>query len=145
MQVGDTVNGRIDSLGGKLFTGKITRYTDKVDEDTRTMMVEIEVPNKDLQIVPGMYATVILEIQKRTNALAIPTEAVTGDKNNSVLIINQDNKIEARTVTLGVETPDKYEVLSGLNEGETVMVGNPSHLQPGQKVETMDAGQGGGQ
>jgi RND family efflux transporter MFP subunit len=142
---GDTVDVRVDSLGGKLFAGKIMRFTDKVDEDTRTMMVEIQVPNQDLEIVPGMYATVILKIERRPNALAIPIEAVTGAQNNSVFVINQNNKIEARAVTLGVETPDKYEVLSGLNEGETVMVGNPSHLQPGQKVETIAASQPGEQ
>lgn len=139
MHVGDPVEIQIASLGGETFTEKITRFTDKVDEDTRTMMVEVQVPNPDLKIVPGMYATIVLKVNEQTNALAIPIEAVTGADNDSVYVINQDNEIEARTVKLGLETPNKYQVLSGLNEGETVMVGNPSHLQPGQKVETIAA------
>lgn len=139
MHVGEPIEIQIASLGGETLTEKITRFTDKVDEATRTMMVEVQVPNPDLKIVPGMYATVILKANEQPASLAIPVEAVTGAENNSVYVINQNNQIEARTVKVGLETPDKYQVLSGLNEGEIVMVGNPSHLQPGQKVETIAA------
>ena len=135
LQVGDAVDVRVDSLGGRTFSGKITRSTGKVDEDTRTMMFEIEVPNAQLELAPGMYATVVLKMENHPNALAIPTQAVT--KNSSVLVVNQDDVIESRPVTLGLETPDKYEVLSGLKEGELVLAGNPRHLQPGQKVTTV--------
>jgi multidrug efflux pump subunit AcrA (membrane-fusion protein) len=99
------------------------------------MMYEIEVPNPKLELAPGMYATVVLNVENRTNALAIPIEAVTG-QGTSVLVVNADNTIEERPVTLGVETSTKREVLSGLQEGELVLVGNPRHLEPGQKVQT---------
>jgi len=135
VHTGDLLEVRVDSLGGRAFTGKITRSTGKVDEDTRTMMFEIEVPNAELELAPGMYATVVLKIENHPKALAIPTQAVTG-KGTSVLVVNQNDEIESRPVTLGVEMPDKYEVLSGLKEGELVVVGNARHLQAGQKVET---------
>ena len=57
IHLGDTVEVRVESLGGKTFTGTISRFTDEVAEETRTMITEIEVPNPDLEIVPGMYAT----------------------------------------------------------------------------------------
>ena len=76
IHVGDPVEVRVESLGGKTFTGIITRTTRKVDEDTRTMITEIEVPNPKLELVPGMYATVVLKVERRPQALAIPTEAV---------------------------------------------------------------------
>jgi RND family efflux transporter MFP subunit len=136
LHTSDLVDVRVDSLGGRMFSGKITRSTGKVDEDTRTMMFEIEVPNPDLEVAPGMYATVVLKLEDHPNVLAIPTQAVASDKGSSVLVVNHDNEIEARPVTLGLEMPDKYEVLSGLQEGDLVVVGNPRHLQPGQKVET---------
>jgi RND family efflux transporter MFP subunit len=138
LRVGDPVEVRVASAGGRTLRGKITRSTNKVDMDTRTMMFEIEVPNPKLELAPGMYATVVLKVENRPQALAIPIQAVTG-KGRSVLVVNANNEIEAREVTLGVETPDKYEVLSGLKAGETVVVGNPRHLQPGQKVQTMVA------
>jgi RND family efflux transporter MFP subunit len=135
INVGDAIQVRVESLGSKTFSGKITRFTDKVDEDTRTMMVEIQVPNPKLTLVPGMYATVVLNVEKHAGALVIPTQAVNGDKSTSVFVINQDNQLEKRAVTLGLETPDKYEVLSGLQEGDLVVVGDHSELQAGQKVE----------
>ena len=134
LHTGDPVEVQVDSLGGRKFSGKIARSTGKVDEDTRTMMFEIEVPNAKLEVAPGMYATVVLKVENHPNALAVPIEAVTG-KNNAVLVVNANSEIESRPVTRGVEMPDKYEVLSGLNEGDLVVVGNARHLQPGQKVE----------
>jgi RND family efflux transporter MFP subunit len=138
LRVGDPVDVRVDSLGGRKYTGKIKRFTDKVDEDTRTMMFEIEVPNPNLELAPGMYATLVLKVENHPNALAIPIEAVNG-KGSSVLVVNADNEIEQCPVKLGVETSDKYEVLSGLKEGDLVLVENPRNLQPGQKVKPMMA------
>ena len=135
IRLGDPVAVRVDSLDGKAFTGKISRFTDHVDENTRTMTTEIEVTNQDLKLVPGMYATVVLKVEKRPQTLAVPIEAVVGNKPPMVYVVNQDNQIEEHTVTLGLETPDKYEVLSGLHEGDLVVIGNGSKLQAGQKVE----------
>ncbi len=132
---GDSVVVRVESLNGKTFSGKITRFTHNVTDDTRTMITEIEVPNPDLELIPGMYATVVLKVEKRSQALAIPTEAVAGGKKNTVYVVTPNHEIEERTVTLGLETPDKYEVISGLNEGDLVMIGNRAQFQPGQKVD----------
>ena len=117
------------------MTGTITRFTHDVDDNTRTMITEIEVPNPDLELTPGMYATVTLKVEKHDQALAVPIEAVTGGKTSTVYVVNRDNQIEERAVKLGLETPDKYEVLSGLNEGDLVVVGNRAGFQAGQKVE----------
>ncbi|MGD0252654.1 MAG: efflux RND transporter periplasmic adaptor subunit [Verrucomicrobiota bacterium] len=135
VHLGDPVEVRVDSSNGKTFTGKISRFTHDVDEDTRTMITEIEVPNPNLELMPGMYATVVLKVEKRLQVLAVPTEAVTGEKTLTVYVVNHDNQIEERAVKLGLETPDKYEVLSGLNEGDLVVIGNRSGFQAGQKVE----------
>ena len=135
VKLGDAVTVRVDSLNGKTFTGKISRFTHEVDDNTRTMITEIEVPNPDLELIPGMYATVVLKVEKRLQALAVPTEAVVGEKTPTVYVVNRDNQIEERAVKLGLETPDDYEVLSGLREGDLVIIGNHSGFQAGQKVE----------
>jgi RND family efflux transporter MFP subunit len=141
IHIGDPVTVRVDSLGGRTFDGQITRFTDKVEEDTRNMITEIEVANPKLELVPGMYATVILKVERRSNALAVPIEAVGGDKELTVYVINHDQEIEVRPVTLGLETPDKYEVVSGLEEGDLVMIGNRSLVHPGQRVQVKLIGQ----
>jgi RND family efflux transporter MFP subunit len=135
IQLGDRVEVRVESLKGKPFTGTILRSTQKVDEDTRTMIMEIEVPNPKLELVPGMYATVVLKVERRPQALAVLTEAISTGKKPSVYVVNREQEIEDRPVTLGLETPGKYEVVAGLREGDLVMIGSHSQVKPGQKVE----------
>ena len=134
IRVGAPVDVRIDSSGGKTLTGKISRFTQRVDETTRTMTVEMEVPNPKLQLIPGMYANVVLKSDQRPHAIAIPTEAIKTGK-STVFVINSSNEVEERTVALGLETPTKYEVLSGLHEGDLVLIGDTGGLKPGEKVE----------
>jgi RND family efflux transporter MFP subunit len=135
VHVGDPVQVRIESLGGKTFSGTVSRFTCDIDDNTRKMITEIEVPNPKLEIDPGMYCTVDLMVENHTNVLAIPTEAIISGETPSVYVVNGDNEIEQRPVQLGLETPDKYEVVAGLKEGELVVVGNHSEIQAGQKVD----------
>jgi RND family efflux transporter MFP subunit len=134
IRLGAPVSVRVDSLGGRTFEGKIARFSDKVDDSTRTMVVEMEVPNPSLELVPGMYATVMLKVDHHPHALAIPIEAVPPGS-TSVLLVNGSHEVEQRAVRLGIETPARYEVLLGLEEGDLVMIGNPSQLSAGQHVE----------
>jgi RND family efflux transporter MFP subunit len=135
IKLGDTVEVRVDSVGGKAFTGVITRFTGKVNPATRTMMTEIEVANPNLELVPGMYATVVLKLNRRSKVLTVPTEALSMGKQSTVCVVGPDNKIEERVVTLGLETPTRYEITSGLKEGDRVMIGSRSGVTAGQKVE----------
>lgn len=135
IQLRDPVEVRVESLKGKPFNGIISRFSQKVDEDTRTMITEIEVPNPKLELVPGMYATVVLKVERRPQVLTIPTEAISTDKKPTVYVVNSTQEIEERPVTLGLETPTKYEIVGGLKEGELVMIGSRSQVKLGQKVE----------
>jgi RND family efflux transporter MFP subunit len=135
IQVGAPVEVRVESLGGKTFTGTVSRFTRDVDDNTRKMIAEIEVPNPNLEIDPGMYATVALSVENHTNALAIPTEAVVNGASPSVYVVNGSGEIEQRAIQVGLETPDEYEVLSGLRAGDLVVVGNHSDIVTGQKVQ----------
>jgi RND family efflux transporter MFP subunit len=134
IRLGAPVSVRVDSLGGHTFEGKIARFSDRVDDSTRTMVVEMEVPNPSLELVPGMYATVMLKVDHRPHTLAIPIEAVPPG-GTRVLLVNSSHKVEERAVRLGIETSARYEVLVGLEEGDLVMIGNPAQLSAGQQVE----------
>jgi RND family efflux transporter MFP subunit len=135
IRLGDAVEVRVESFGNETFTGTVTRFTREVNEDTRTMMTEIEVPNPDLKIIPGMYATVVLKVEERPNVLAIPMQAVAPGENPTAYVINDKNEIEERPIKLGLDTPSEYEVLSGLNEGDLVLVGSRAMVKTGEKVE----------
>ena len=135
VHIGDPVEVRVESLGGITSTGTITRATLNLNQDTRTMMTEIEVPNPKLEIVPGMYCRIVLKVQRRPQTLAIPIQAVPPGYGDTVYVVNDRGQIEDRPVKLGLVTPTEFEVLSGLKEGEMVLVGSRSQVEIGLKVE----------
>jgi RND family efflux transporter MFP subunit len=135
VHVGDPVDVRVESLGGKMFSGTVSRFTYDVDLNTRTMNTEVEVPNPNLEIDPGMYCTVGLRVENHTNVLAIPTQAVVTGSTPMVYVVNTKDEISEQPIQLGMETPDKYEVMSGLKEGDMVVIGDRSELQNGEKVQ----------
>lgn len=133
IRVGDPVEINVEALN-RTFAGNVSRFTRRIEMATRTMEVEAEVTNKDLALVPGMYASVTLQLDHRDGALVVPIEAVSRQKSPTVYVIN-DQQIEERTVKLGLETPSKIEVLAGLSENDVVMIGSRTLVKPGQKVE----------
>jgi RND family efflux transporter MFP subunit len=135
IRLGSPVQVRVPVLN-KSFRGTVARFAGEVDVSTRTMHTEIDVPNPDLELVPGEYAKASLTLREKRNALAVPVQAVirTEDR-TTVFTVDKDNKIQERPVQLGIETPNQVEILSGLSEGEMVVVGNRSQLRPGLTIQ----------
>jgi RND family efflux transporter MFP subunit len=135
VRIGDSADVHVQATG-EHFTGKVQRFTDSLDTSTRTMQVEIDVPNSNYHLQPGMYADVTLSANSRPNALTVPIEAIQRHDNNktSVLVLDAQNRVQLRDVQGGVESSDAVEILSGLNEGERVLVGNLGSYQPGEVV-----------
>jgi RND family efflux transporter MFP subunit len=118
------------------FSGKIIRTTDSLDRSTRTMQVEVDVPNQDYRLTPGMYADVSLRVQNDPNALTIPVQAVNrGADKAFVLMVNAQNHVEEREIRTGIEGSNRVQVLAGLKEGDRVIVGNLGSFRTGQHVE----------
>ena len=120
----------------KTFTGKIIRFSDQIDMATRTMHTEIDVPNPNYEIVPGMYASVKIPLRSVANVLTAPIQAIqtTGPGTGVALRVNSSSHIERKEVTLGLEGAKDVEILSGLNEGDTVVFGEQSQFKDGQAV-----------
>ena len=134
VKIGDVADLHVQATG-EHFTGKVTRFTDALDPSTRTMQVEIDVPNPNYHLQPGMYADVRLDANSRPDALTVPVEAIQrSDSQTSVLVVDPQNRVQARDVQLGVQSSNKVEILAGLNEGEKVIVGNLGAYQPGEVV-----------
>ena len=134
IKIGDPVSVRVPSLD-RSFPGKVTRFSVEVRQDTRTMHTEVDVKNRDKALMPGLYAEADVLLEHREEIPAIPLQAINheGDK-TTVLVVNADNEIEDRLITLGIQTATDAEVLTGLNEGEQVVVSDRSGLKPGQKI-----------
>jgi len=127
------------------FTGKVSRFADSLDMQTRTMETEIDVVNKNGRLMPGMYTETELSLREKKDVLTIPLEGVTrnGEAAN-VLLVNPQGIVEERPVQLGMEDARRVEVLSGLSQGDMVIVGNRSSFRTGQKVEPKEIESGRG-
>ncbi len=131
---GDPVSVLVPSLS-RTFPGKVARFSVDVQSDTRTMHTEVDVLNPNRILLPGLYAEATITLEKKDNTLVIPVQAVSQGDQNTVYVVNSSNKIEVRTVKLGIQTADDAEVLSGLNEGESIVVSDRSGLKAGQDVQ----------
>lgn len=120
---------------GKTFAGKIVRFARSLDTTTRTMLAEVDVPNPDLKLSPGMYAEVVISLQQRNNVLTIPAQAVVeGDSQDFVLVVDPSGQVQKKIVTLGIQGSDRSEITSGLSAGEMVIVSGQTNYQVGQTV-----------
>lgn len=120
---------------GQSFTGKIIRFSRALDSTTRTMLTEVDVPNPELALSPGMYAETTLQLQQRANTLILPTQAVVQSGSEAfVLVVDTSNHVQKRTVTLGIQTANRVELLSGVQEGDRVIASAQANYQAGQVV-----------
>jgi RND family efflux transporter MFP subunit len=134
IHIGAPVNLHVQS-SHKTFTGTVARFADRVNTETRTMHVEVDVPNANLELVPGMYADASIVLDEARNVLVVPVESLDRTETSlRVLLVNHDGRVEPRTVTVGLETADRVEVASGLAAGDLVVVGNRSQLKAGTLV-----------
>lgn len=116
--------------------GKVSRFADSLDVQTRTMETEIDCENRDGRLMPGMYTDTVLSTQEKKGVLAIPLESVVRNGGDAtVLAVTSQNVLEERQVKLGIEDNARIEVLSGLSQGDRVVIGNRSQFRSGQKVQ----------
>ncbi len=136
VRLGETVRVSVPSLN-RVFNGKVSVLAGEINFQTRTEHTEVWVKNPDQVLVPGMYAYVELPIRSAADALAVPTQAVSigaQGKFGTVLVVNSQNQIEKRKVSLGIQTAYEVQVTSGLSAGEKVVFGDQGRYHNGEVV-----------
>ena len=132
-------NGRkavvsVDAYPGREFHGVITRFSGAVDLSTRTMETEIDIPNHDHLLKPGMYANVALILDEHKDALTVPSQALLKDERGSY-VFSADNRIAIRkNVNAGIEQNARTEILSGLEGKENIVTIGQQFLKDSSKV-----------
>jgi RND family efflux transporter MFP subunit len=134
IHIGDHVDVLVPSLN-HTFPGKVARFSVDVREDTRTMHTEVDVPNPQRVLLPGLYANAELLLDRKNDVPTVPVQALNhgGDK-TTVFVVNRDGELEDRAVQVGLQTASDAEITSGLSEGEQVVMSDRSGLKPGEKV-----------
>jgi RND family efflux transporter MFP subunit len=134
VRLGQPARLTVSNLPGRQFTGVVARTANALDPGSRTLLVEIHVPNPDGALLPGLYAQVSL-ISSRTHApMLVPSDAliVRGEGTN-VAVVREDNTVHLQKVEVGRDYGDRLEVVSGLQEGDRI-IPNPGDAQEGLKV-----------
>jgi RND family efflux transporter MFP subunit len=139
IHVGTTVRVNVPDLK-RTFEGKVARFADALSDETRTMHTEIDVDNKRGTLVEGMYAETSIVLQHKDDALAIPTQAIVRNGSKAtVLIVDAQDRIEEREVTIGEEGSNRVEVTSGLEPNDRVVIGNRGEFRTGDRVQPQPA------
>jgi RND family efflux transporter MFP subunit len=134
IRLGDPVQVSVPALDDT-ETGKVARFSVDVNSETRTMHTEVDVPNPKGKLVPGAYAEAVLTLNKAGDVVTVPIQAIdhTNDQ-TSVMVLQQDNTVQPRVITLGVQAANYAEVTNGLSAGERVVVSDRTGLKPGAQV-----------
>jgi Cu(I)/Ag(I) efflux system membrane fusion protein/cobalt-zinc-cadmium efflux system membrane fusion protein len=122
LQVGSVAEVSLSYFPGETFRGRVRFISPQVNEETRTVPLQLEVPNRRGRLRAGMYATVRFDPKVARDAVLVPTLAVlrTGQR-NLVIVAEGDGRFSPREVQLGSEGEGRVEVLSGVEEGETIV------------------------
>lgn len=136
----DTVTLTADALPGRTFTGRIARIYPTIDAATHTFTAEVNVANRDRLLRPGMYARVTVNFGSN-HSIVVPDDCVVkqqGSGVRSVFVLQADNTVKEVVVTLGRHFGTEYEILSGVAEGDKVVVKGQASLKNGSKVNVQE-------
>lgn len=137
---GMSVDVTLDAIPDRTFEGKVSRITPAIDASTHTFPVEILITNSDETIKPGMYARVTMNYGSRENVV-VPDRSVVkqmGSGDRYVYVYQQDGTVKYQKIELGRRMNDRYEILSGLEDGAEVVVKGQNNLNNGMSVERVN-------
>lgn len=141
VQVGQEASISVDAWPGRTFRGTVVRKSPVLDPETRTGELQVEIPNPDATLRPGMHARVFIVLERRTNVPVVPLAALTGPVESPELFVVRGTpaKTWQVSITTGISDGDVIEVLSGLEPGDRVVTLGNRIVSDGQEVTVVDA------
>lgn len=137
-QVGQPVKLSVEGLPGKGFEARVSRISYTLDDSTRTMLIEADLPNPDLLLRPGMYATVKTGVERHSDALLIPAEALVLEKANAFVFLADGGRAKKTPIKTGFNDGTRIEVLSGLSGPESIILVGKLALADGAALTTKE-------
>jgi HlyD family secretion protein len=134
MQAGDATRVEVDAFPGEMFKGRIARVSPVLDPATRTAPIEIEIPNSDFRLKPGMYARVGITTSVKKDALVVPVNAVVDLGGRRGVFQPQGDSAIFHAVQVGSEERNLVEILGGVTENELVITTGAGALRDGDRV-----------
>jgi len=142
--VGDSARVEVDAFPGESFMGRIARVSPVLDPATRTAPLEVEIPNDQYRLKPGMYARVGIITESHPHALVVPTNALVDANGTRGVYLAVNNVAQFHPVKIGIEGNERTEVLDGVAEGDRVVTTGAAGLRNGDPIVLAGGGAGGG-
>jgi len=125
----------LTSVPNRRFAAAVTRTTDAIDANSRTLMVELDVPNPSGELLPGAYANVHFKLPLNAVPLVLPASTILFQAEGpQVGVVNSQSQVELRKVTLGHDFGDTIEIMTGVRSGDAVVANPPDSLTNGMRV-----------
>ncbi|MCR5288949.1 MAG: efflux RND transporter periplasmic adaptor subunit [Treponema sp.] len=137
LQEGLQAHIKVESYPDTYFEGRVKSVSPVVDESSRTVEVVIVLKEKDSRITAGMYAKIKLYLKEYKAAISVPEKAVVHRNGTNMIFTVTDGKAVAKPVELGVLIDARYQILSGLSEGETLIIDGLTAIQDGSEVQVV--------
>ncbi|MDF0668582.1 MAG: efflux RND transporter periplasmic adaptor subunit [Nitrospira sp.] len=136
VKIGQKVELRAEAYPDQVFEGTVTRIVQALNRSTRTMTVEIDLPNRDRRLKGGMFARVEVMVTTHHQALQIPIDAVSRLEDTQYVYIVREGKTQRVSVEIGAHNSNRVEILKGLTGDEQVVVSGKDLVQDGTPVQT---------
>jgi HlyD family secretion protein len=134
VEPGDSATVLVQALRNREIPAKVTRTSWTLDPSNRSLRTEIDIPNSEHGLRPGMFATVRILLDERSDSLVLPVAAILQADNKTYCNRVENGKIVREPVVLGLRSGDEVEIASGLSGKETIVLARSAALTPGQMV-----------
>ena len=139
---GQTAHLSVSNLPGREFTGAVARTANALDPNSRTLLVEVQVPNADGALLPGMYAQVDLSSTRTNPPMLVPSEAlIVRADGTGVALVRPDHTVHLQKIQIGRDYGDRLEVTGGLKEGDMIIPNPGDVAREGLKVDPVSSAQ----
>ena len=137
---GNTASITLQEFPGEKFQAKIARTAEAIDPNTRTLLTEVDVPNKDERLLPGSFGEVHFHVGSNVDKVTVPVNAMLFRAQGAqIAVVGPDNKVQLRSITIGKDYGTTLEILQGVTVNDQVIINPPDSLEQGQKVNVAPA------
>jgi multidrug efflux system membrane fusion protein len=140
IKAGGTATVTLQEFPGQKFTAKIARTAEAIDPNTRTLLTEVDVPNRDEKLLPGSFGEVHFAVGSNVNKVTVPINTMLFRAQGAqVAVVGPDNKVQLRTINIGKDYGTSLEILGGVSTSDQVIINPSDSLEDGQQVNVAQA------
>jgi membrane fusion protein, multidrug efflux system len=146
IKVGASTTVTLQEFPGQRFSAKVARTAESIDPNTRTLLTEVDVPNRDGRLLPGSFGEVHFAVGSNVNKVTVPVNAMLfRSEGTRLAVVGPDNKVELRAISIGKDYGTTLEVLAGVSIEDQIVINPPDSLEDGQQVTLAPPSPGQGQ